>query len=183
MTRRKLDFEEANAIAMTKRPKDGKGRPLSIFTEFKGLLRLGRRPMLYLRWLQVTFLFMLVISLIEIVHTYFFYNAATTNNFFYRMSMANWNPTSTNSGSSTHLIILAVAEGILLIVMICYVRIFQIIRRKINNSSTHKFISVSDFSIHVRNVPESEVKYGTRRLVKFFNHFGKVVNVKVSWFF
>jgi hypothetical protein len=172
------DWKQAQEVYKRRMPHNGKGTPLSVFTECKGLLRLGRRSMLYLYWIQFTIVFMFIASCVEIAHTYFYYKAETSNNIFYRLSMANWSPVA--DGSSAQTVTLAVLEGVLLIAIIAYIRGYIYFQKKINNASSHTFISISDFSIHVRNVPKGEVQHGTRRLHRFFSQFGNVVNVNMA---
>jgi hypothetical protein len=90
--------------------------------------------------------------------------------------MANWNPNNSSAASIT----LAVLEGILLILVVAYIRGYSAIRNRIVRLATESMLSISDFTVHVRNVPSQEVKYGTARLNQFFRQFGPVHAVKMS---
>ncbi|KAL0485729.1 9 TM domain-containing transmembrane protein [Acrasis kona] len=172
-----LDHREASQYSTRNRPsKDGK--PLSYFTErSEVLVRIGPSGLLYLRFLQITFVFLFVLSCIEIGHTYIFYkNNPTNENVIWRLSIANWSPAEPNNYSDS--IILAALEGAALVSFLLYVQLFGMYRDRLNKGADKIIRSVSEYSVHVRNVPKDEPQYGTLRLRKFFSHFGRVIDVK-----
>jgi len=172
-----LDHREAEQYSYRNRPsKDGK--PLSYFTErSEVLVRIGPSGLLYLRFLQITFFFLFALSVIEVGHTYIFYmNNPSTVNVIYRLSIANWTPAL--NGNYIETIILASLEAAALICFVLYVKLFGLYRDYLNKGADKIIRSVAEYSVHVKRVPKDEPEYGTMRLRKFFNHFGRVIDVK-----
>jgi hypothetical protein len=169
-----LDRDAALKFRLSKLPTDGNGEPLAYFTEGEALLPIGRSSMLYLHFLQFTWVFLVLIGLVHAPYVYFYYQNENAEHIYQRLSMANWTPDHLKS------IVIATCEAMLFIFIIVYVRFMTWLRTHVNNMKSN--LSASDFSVHVRDVPGLEAAYSTKRLHKFFSNFGEVKEIKVCSF-
>jgi hypothetical protein len=167
-----LDYDLARKHGLSKRPTNSNGCPLSYLAEGQDLLPIGRTSMLYLHFIQFTWLFLLLIGMVHAPYVYFFYQNDSADNVFHRLSMANWVPDHMRS------IVISTCEAMLFVLVIVYIRFMTWLRSRVNEMKSD--LSASDFSVHVRDIPGMEAAYNTHRLNKFFSNFGHVHEIKVA---
>ena len=143
---------------------------------------LGAIPSLYMRWLQFTGLYLLVLVLIHIPHLYF-YNTTNQNSgveTLFSLSFSNINLSTTDKPVA--IACLCIMEIVSVIVTFVYVRVmFWYIDNKNHKLDTSsKAVTLGNFAIHVSKLPNYEgSKYGETRLLEFFSQFGKVHSVTI----
>ena len=171
-----LDYGEALRLAHAKQSFNSDDtRKVSIITEGKRLAELGREPMLYLNFVLITFLYLLALCCTHAPHLYFFYvSEDSESNVFWRLSMANWDQTSSGPAN----LVIAILEVVSCVITIAYIRFMYWYINRANDQGN--LLSVGDFAIHIRGVPKTEITYGVTRIVNYFSTFGKVVSCAMA---
>lgn len=180
-----LNINAAKARSLEQRPHNENGKRPSLWTPISNLIpSMGRAPILYLNFVQICFIYTLLLLLLHVPYVVFFVMGRgggnddseeqrqdMSRNIFFRTSIGNWD--------FSHLwynVALAACEVAVALLSIGAIR-FLLWHSKRLNKLSESVVSIEHFSIHVRRVPPEEVCYSTKRLEKFFSAFGPVRNV------